>query len=153
MQQSSATIEQLTKFSIKDLQVIQQLVAQLGSSYQPLNTRTFKEMLTSQVISIIVARDTKNHHIIGMATVAIYRIPYLKKAYLDDFIIDEKYQGQGIGSQLIKRVSELAKAKGASYLEFTSNPKRKAANKFYEKAGFKKRDTNVYRLDYEKTKS
>jgi ribosomal protein S18 acetylase RimI-like enzyme len=39
---------------------------------------------------------------------------------------------------------EIAREKGASGVSLTSNPKREAANRLYQKMGFKKRDTNAY---------
>jgi ribosomal protein S18 acetylase RimI-like enzyme len=81
-----------------------------------------------------------------MVTVLIFRIPYVKKAYLDDLIVDEAFRGHGLGSKLLQKAISLAKEKDAAYVDFTSRPRRIAGNTLYEKLGFKKRDTNVYRL-------
>ncbi len=143
---TDVTIEQLTQFFEEEAEAIRDLVSQLGSTSQPLSNHDLKDMLKSPTTCLLVAREPKKQKIVGMATLAVYRIPYLRKAYLDDFIIDDKYHGQGIGSLLMQTVLEQAKKSGAVYIEFTSNPKRIAANKFYQKMGFEKRETNVYRL-------
>lgn len=142
------TIQQLTTFSPEAAADIRRLVAMLGKNFQLLTNADVKAMLTSPATHLFIARDEEKQNIIGMATVAIYRIPYLKKAYLDDFVVLDEYQGQGIGSDLMKAVLDKAEAEGATYIEFTSNPKRVGANKFYQKFGFQKRETNVYRLDF-----
>lgn len=146
------TIEILSKFSQEDAERIRALASQLGPGFQLLNDTDIKEIISSPVTNILVARDPKDQKIVGMATLAVYRIPYVKKAYLDDFIVDESFQGQGIGSKLLKAVLDHAKEQEASYVDFTSTSTRVAANKLYEKFGFKKRDTNVYRLDLEYAK-
>lgn len=148
MKKPTVEIEQLTTFSIDDFEHIQHLISQLGSTFQPLTDEDFKSMIQSPVIHLFVTRNPENNKIIGMATLALYRIPYLKKAYLDDFIVEREYQGKGIGSALIKSVLNFANKSGAGYIEFTSNPKRIGANKFYKKFGFESRDTNVYRLTF-----
>jgi len=150
---SSITIEELTSFSKDDGESIKQLAEKLGPGFQPLSDDDLKEIVESLATHLLVAREAKNQKIVGMATLAVYRIPYVKKAYFDDFIVLDSYQGRGIGTQLIEKVVTLAKELGASYVDFTSNPKRLTANKFYEKLGFKKRDTNVYRLTFDYAKS
>ena len=49
---------------------------------------------------------------------------------------------------LLHRAIDLAKELGATSVDLTSNPSRKAANMLYKKAGFEPRETNIYRLKY-----
>ena len=79
----------------------------------------------------------------------IYRIPYVKKAYLDDLIVDPEFRGHGIGSALMKHATNFSREKGAAYVDFTARPRREDSNGLYEKLGFKKRDTNVYRVIFD----
>jgi len=140
-------IEQLTTFSSEDAEAIRQLAAKIGPNFKPLSDLDFQEMLASPTTHLFVARPPKGQ-IVGMVTLILYRIPYVKKAYIDDLVVDEAYRGQGIASELMKTVVVLAKDLGASHIDFTARPRREA-NKLYEKLGFKKRDTNVYRLIYD----
>ena len=149
MENSGIKIEQLVEFSAEDTKDVRDLAAKLGSSFKSLSDEDMQEMLKSPNTFILVARLAGSNKIVGMITASVYRIPYLKKAYLDDFVVDETYRGQGIGSQLFRRAVELAKEKRAAYVDFTSSPKRIESNKLYEKLGFKKRETNVYRLDFD----
>lgn len=149
MTKTGINIGELKSFSAPDAERLRILTKNLGESYQELTDQEIKRILKSDTTHLIIARDQKTKNIIGMGTLSIYRIPYLRKAYLDDFIIDEAYQGQGIGSRLMKYILDNTRKSGASYLEFTSNPKRVGANKFYQKQGFEKRKTNVYRINFE----
>lgn len=153
MANSKITISRLEKFSERDRSAIRSLVNQLGATFQELADNDLLEMIESKTTQLIVARDVENDQIVAMATLALYRIPYLKKAYLDDFIVSDEYQGQGVGSALMKAVVKQAEDYGAGYIEFTSNPKRVGANKFYQKQGFERRDTNVYRLNFNHAKT
>jgi ribosomal protein S18 acetylase RimI-like enzyme len=61
-------------------------------------------------------------------------------------VIDGKYRGQGLGGKLTRLLISEAKKRKARWIEFTSRKDRTATNRFYQKFGFKPRDTNVYRL-------
>ena len=56
--------------------------------------------------------------------------------YLADLFVDEKYRGQGIGSQLLKAVVEEAKALNCYKLVGTSRYSNTEVHKWYEKTGF-----------------
>ena len=65
---------------------------------------------------------------------------------IDDVVVDEKYRGKGLGKILTYAMIEKAKKLGMKHIDCTSRPHRIVAHKLYEKAGFEKRDTNVFRL-------
>lgn len=142
-------IRELHEFSSQMLEAIQTLAQQIGKNYKQLTAEDFQDMLSSPNTTILIAESIEGQ-LIGMVTLVIYRIPYVRKAYLEDLVVDEASRGQGIGKMLIQHVMELAQKKGAAYLDFTSRPRREEENKFYEKLGFQKRETNVYRhiFDY-----
>lgn len=144
--QSAIRIESLTSFSKQDVDTIRALTQALGKNAKPLTDNDLKEIITSPITTLIVAREQTQNTIVGMTTLAIYRIPYVKKAYLDDLIVAETHRGHGIGSQLLHWAASQAKKQGAAYIDFTSRPRRGHSNKLYNKLGFSKRDTYVYRL-------
>lgn len=141
-------IEPLQHFSTEDADAIRALVLKLGKRSKPLPDEDVRTLIESPVTTILVARD-ENKKLIGMVTVAVYRIPYLWKAYLDDLIVDETYRGKGIGTKLLEAAVEFARNKGAAYIDFTSHPSRVKANELYERLGFKKKESNTYRLAYD----
>jgi ribosomal protein S18 acetylase RimI-like enzyme len=144
MEQKDFIIEQINTFSPELAEDIRSLTKQIGDNYKELTNQDMKDMLDSSTNHLIVARH--GNQVVGMVTLLIYRIPYVKKAYLDDLIVDAEFRGHGLGSKLLEKALEIAKEKDAAYIDFTSRPRRVAGNTLYEKLGFKKRDTNVYRL-------
>jgi ribosomal protein S18 acetylase RimI-like enzyme len=52
-----------------------------------------------------------------------------------------------VGETLNRFALEEARRRGATTVDLTSRPTREAANRLYQRLGFVKRDTNVYRYD------
>jgi len=145
--ENAIIIEPVTIITTEIQEAIKQLTPKIGNNYKPLNDEDIVEMVASPNTTILLARIDQK--IVGMITLLVYRIPYVKKAYLDDLVIDEAYRGKGIAKQLMQKATDLAKEKGASYIDLTARPRREEGNSLYEKIGFKKRDTNVYRLIFD----
>ncbi|HSP71020.1 MAG TPA: GNAT family N-acetyltransferase, partial [Gaiellaceae bacterium] len=59
---------------------------------------------------------------------------------------DEAARGQGIGEALTREAIRLARLAGARRVDLTSRPHRAAAHRLYERIGFRRHETNVYRL-------
>ena len=62
-------------------------------------------------------------------------------------MVAEETRGQGAGRQLVDASVEYAHKIGAKTVDLTSRPTREAANRLYRRAGFKQRETNVYRYN------
>lgn len=139
-------IEQLKTFSPDITQAINNLLVQLNPCSRTLSDENVKEIIGGSS-RLLVARETVNNKIVGMLTVIVSSVPSARKGFLEDIVVDKNYQGKGIGKKLIAQAINQAREEGVARLEFTSNPKRVAANKFYEHLGFKIRDTNVYRIE------
>lgn len=148
MESKAFAIEKITEFTPHIADSLRILAKQIGKNYQPLSDNDIKEMIISSTHNLFVVKDTSENKIVGMILVLIYRIPYVRKAYLDDLVIDVDYRKNGLGTLLIQTALEYAKEQGAAYVDFTSRPYRGAGNNLYEKFGFKKRDTNVYRVTF-----
>ena len=146
MTQQEFIIEELKNFSPEMSDQIRALTRQIGTNFKELTDQDIKDMLSSTSNRLIVAQT--GGKIVGMVTLLLFRIPYTKKAYIDDLVVDGSFRGHGLGTQLMEKALATAKEWGAAYVDFTARPDRVAGNSLYEKLGFKKRDTNVYRLDY-----
>ncbi|MDQ1402486.1 MAG: hypothetical protein QOG03_802 [Actinomycetota bacterium] len=83
--------------------------------------------------------------IVGVATLAVFRIPTGLRAWIEDVIADPAASGKGIGTALTKAMLEQAKSLGCVTVDLTSRPSREAANHIYKKLGFELRDSNVWR--------
>lgn len=138
------SVVHLKNHSPKLTSVFNKLLKELDETSVSLKESDVKEMIGSTANRIFVAKI--NNEIIGMITLIIYRIPFAKKGLLEDFVVDEKYRGRGVGTKLIKTAIKQAKKEKVRYLDFTSRPERVIANRLYESLGFKKRNTNSYRI-------
>lgn len=147
MENEQLTITPLTQTSPEALEAIKNLAQKIGNNYKELTSEDFNDMVVSPNTTILVAKAGET--IVGMITVLVYRIPYVKKAYLDDLVVDETHRGHGVAKQLMNHAMNLAKEKGASYIDLTARPRRAEGNSLYETLGFKKRETNVYRLVFD----
>jgi len=85
--------------------------------------------------------------ILGALTLIFNKIPTGTKAWIEDVVVDEAARGKGVGKKLTQFAIEYALAKGIIKIDLTSSPERIAANKLYQKLGFIKRETNVYRYN------
>lgn len=85
--------------------------------------------------------------ILGLLTLAMFRIPTGLRAWIEDVVVDGEARGQGAGRALNQAALEHAKLMGARTVELTSRPSREAANHLYKSIGFEIRETNVYRFE------
>jgi ribosomal protein S18 acetylase RimI-like enzyme len=94
---------------------------------------------------LLVARDG-NGQMLGILTLALFRIPTGKRAWVEDVVVDGAARGRGVAQALLLAAVGLALESGVRTVDLTSRPSREAANRLYRKAGFEPRDTNVYRF-------
>jgi ribosomal protein S18 acetylase RimI-like enzyme len=145
MDTSEIVIERVAKFSSEIVDAVRRLIKQEGEHYQSLTDNDVQEMIQNPHGYLFIARHVPTQEIAGMIFVAIYRIPYVKKAYIDDIVVDEKFRKRGIATKLLQIAVEEAKKQHVSYVMLTARTTR-VANKLYEKLGFQKRESHAYRL-------
>ncbi len=75
-----------------------------------------------------------------------FRIPTGRRAWIEDVVVDEAAAGQGVGGMLTRAMIDRAEELGCTTVDLTSRPSREAANRLYEREGFVRRDTNVWRF-------
>ena len=61
-----------------------------------------------------------------------------KKGYIEELRISSKYQGKGIGTNLMEFVEKMYRKKGVKNLGVTANQKARAVH-FYKKLGYKQK--------------
>lgn len=127
------------------------LIPQLSAS-NPAPTRAeVAEMLASPATIFFIARDPEcADEIVGALTLALFRIPTGLRAWIEDVIVDAHSRGKGIGEALCLAALAHARDAGATTVDLTSRPSREAANRLYQRIGFDRRETNVYRYNLRK---
>lgn len=121
------------------------LIPQLSSSSAPISAQELEEIIESDTTVLFAARS--NQEIVGLLTLAIFRIPTGVRAWIEDVVVDDKARGKGVGDALNRAALAEAGRRGAKTVDLTSRPSREAANRLYQRLGFKQRETNVYRYD------
>ena len=122
------------------------LVPQLSTSNPPPSLEAVLAMLTHDATTQFIAR-TDDGAIVGVATLSTFPIPTATRSWVQDVIVDEACNNQGIGRMLLDAMVARAGELGAKTVDLTSRPGREAANHLYQKAGFEVRKTNVYRFE------
>jgi ribosomal protein S18 acetylase RimI-like enzyme len=142
---SAVPVEIASQASEELVAACHHLIPQLSSSAQPITVSELAEIINSNSTLMFVARiDNK---IVGLLTLAIFRIPTAVRAWIEDVVVDSSARGNGVGEALNHVAIAEAKRRGAKTVDLTSRPSREAANKLYKRLGFVERDTNVYRFD------
>jgi ribosomal protein S18 acetylase RimI-like enzyme len=121
------------------------LIPQLSSSSKPITREELSEIVLGESTVLFAARS--DGEIVGLLTLAIFRIPTALRAWIEDVVVDERARGKGVGGALNQAALAEAKRRGAKTVDLTSRPSREAANRLYQRLGFVRRDTNVYRYD------
>ena len=127
-------------------EALQRLVPQLSRSNPPPSLDAVQAMLDHEAITQFVARD-EGGAIVGVSTLAVFPIPTAWRAWVEDVLVDEAVNGQGIGRRLTEAMLARARELGCATVDLTSRPSRAAANALYRKVGFQPRETNVYRFE------
>jgi len=133
------------------LDALTRLIPQLKIASPRLTRDDVAALVSSDSVSLLTARANADASapIVGMLTLIVYRVPTGVRARIEDVVVDESARGRGVAVALIVRALELARSKGADGVALTSNPRREAANKLYQKVGFKRWETNVYFYKFE----
>ena len=126
-------------------EALERLVPQLSKSNPPPARDEVAQILAAPATDQFVARDDDGA-IVGVSTLATFRIPTGLRAWIEDVITDEAARGQGVGEQLTLAMLDRARELGCTTVDLTSRPSREAANRLYKRVGFVQRDTNVYRF-------
>ncbi|KAF0108596.1 MAG: hypothetical protein FD146_482 [Anaerolineaceae bacterium] len=122
----------------------QHLVPQLTANHPPPTRADVDALAASPGTILLIARHPDDGPIVGAAALIVYRVPTGIRARLEDVVVDESARGLGIGEALTREALRLARASGADGVALTSSPRREAANRLYQKMGFKRWETNLY---------
>lgn len=127
---------------------VYRLLPQLRFAGDPPDPASLATVLASEATCLLVARlPDAPGPVVGMLTLAWYRVPTGLKVWIEDVVVDEAVRGQGVGEALVREALARAQALGATQVDLTSAPWREAANRLYRRLGFVQRETNVYRYE------
>lgn len=139
-------VEIATTLTPAIVDAIERLVPQLSRSSPPPTLDELGEIVESPATDLFIALDDADT-IVGCATLAVFRIPTGQRGWIEDVVVDEASRGRGVGDALTRAMVDRARERGCVTVDLTSRPARDAANRLYQRAGFVRRDTHVYRFD------
>ncbi len=123
----------------------ERLIPQLKLTVPPPSRREIEALVSSKSSILLIARDPDElAPIAGVLTLIVYRVPTGIRARVEDVVVDESMRGKGIGEVLMRHALSMAREAGADGVALTSNPRREAANRLYQRLGFKPWETNLY---------
>jgi len=138
-------IYKATQMTAELFDALQVLVPQLTTNNPPPTRAQLEDLLESVSSTLLVARwPDQTGSIAGILTLIVYPVPTGIRAHIEDVVVEDSYRGKGIGQALTLEALRLAREAGANGVSLTSNPKREAANRLYQRLGFKRRETNTY---------
>ena len=140
-------IEEITSSTAVSKSDIDRFLEILLNREAAISLEFLEELIAAENSHLFIAYD-ENGSCVGMLTIGIYLSPTGKKAWIEDVVVDEKFQGKGIGKKLMAFAIDFVKLHQVSLLLLTSNPSRVAANKLYQKMGFQQKETNVYTMRF-----
>lgn len=136
----------INKLTLADIKQINALLKQLSENSPVISKKDLKYIAKNNGMILVIRNTEDNSKIIGMATLFVFPPMTGKRGTIEDVVVDEAHRGKGLGERLVCGLIERARELGVHKLDLTSAPKRVAANTLYQKLGFEKRETNVYRM-------
>ena len=137
-------VEIATTLTPAIVEAVDKLVPQLSRSNPPPTEQELGEVVASPATELFIAL-ADDGTIVGMSTLAVFRIPTGLRAWIEDVVVDEAATGGGIGTALTQAMLHHATERGCVTVDLTSRPSREVANRLYQRLGFDLRETNVYR--------
>ena len=122
------------------------LIPQLSPNASVPSKSELEDIINSNNTIIFLAEEDG---IVGVLTLVFNKIPSGNKVWIEDVVVDNAARGKGVGEELTRFAIKYVANKGIKQINLTSSPERIVANKIYQKLGFIKRGTNVYRLTIE----
>lgn len=142
-------IIEIKEYTTQYYTAVQRLITGLITKPHSFSESYFKEIISSQNSHLFLLIE-EDKQIAGMLTVGIYKSPTGIKGWIEDVVVDDNYRGKGLGRIIMEHAISFTESLGVETLMLTSNPSRIAANKLYQSLGFEQKETNVYRMVFEK---
>ncbi len=127
----------LREASQKDVFYLAELATQLGYPSTPEEMAKRLEKVLEHGYGAVFVAEGEDGSIVGW--IHVYYCPTLiadEEAEIGGLVVDERYRSRGIGTALLRKAEEWAKAKGCRTLIVRANIIRHQAHKFYERLGF-----------------
>ncbi|HLX77405.1 MAG TPA: GNAT family N-acetyltransferase [Acidimicrobiales bacterium] len=135
-------IEAVDEPTDEHVRALAQLLPHLSSAPVP-DFRRLHEIVSSGATRLLFAKVDGS--LVGTLSLVIFTLPTGRRAWIEDVVVNPDFRGRGVASALVSEAVRLASAARCRTVDLTSRPDRVQANRLYERLGFERRITNVYR--------
>ncbi len=135
-------IEEITDPTAADHAAVSDLLAHLSRVKSP-DAAQFASIARSSATALLCARV--DGRIVGTLSLVTFSLLTGTRAWIEDVVVAPDARGRGVATALVDEALQRAGRLGCRTVDLTSRPSRIEANRLYEKLGFEKRETNVYR--------
>jgi ribosomal protein S18 acetylase RimI-like enzyme len=136
-------IEVVNEVTSDVVEAFGRLLPQLSTRAAPLDADALSVIVSAAASTLLIARA--GDEIVGTLTLVIFPIPTGIRAWVEDVVVDEAARGQRVGEALTIEALRIARKAGARTVDLTTRPSREAAGRLYERVGFERRDSRMYR--------
>ena len=117
------------------------LMTELAGEPRLLSERDLREVARSNHVFVAIAGD----HVLGVVCLVPMRLPQGVRLWIESVIVAPDHRGAGLGQRLMEAALLKARDYGDLPISLTSNPARGAAHQLFQKLGFTRADTSVFR--------
>ncbi|GLZ51519.1 GNAT family N-acetyltransferase [Actinomycetospora sp. NBRC 106378] len=139
---STVAIEIVERIDDDLLDAIRHLLPQLSRS-ATFDEQTIAWVVQHEACTLFTA--AVDDVVVGALTLVMYPLPTGLRAHVDDVVVDDVARGRGVGEALVRAALDRAVEVGARTVDLTSRPSREAAIRLYERCGFVRRDSTLFR--------
>lgn len=139
---TTITVEQVRAVDGELVEAFARLLPQLSPG-MPASRDALARTVAADANVVLVAR--RAGVVVGALTLVLVDLPTGRRARIEDVVVDRAARGHGVGTQLCRAALARAAAAGAGTVDLTARPTRTDAHRLYERLGFVRRDTRVYR--------
>ena len=138
-------VEELVTYSAQDLADLDALMQELSAT-SFCNEELLQNALADANVHVYVIR-AEGGRIAAAGTLCIKHTLEFTIADIESVVVSARCRGRGFGKELMSALMEAAKQQKAHHIQLTSNPARVAANRLYQALGFRRYETNCYKLE------
>jgi ribosomal protein S18 acetylase RimI-like enzyme len=135
-------IDEITEYDQKDRLDLDGLMHELSAT-SGCDEATLKAAVNDPNTHIYIIREQNS--IVATGTLCLKHTLEFALADIESVVVSSKQRGKGYGKLLLQHMIAQAQAYNVHHIQLTSNPKRVAANKLYQKLGFERYETNCYK--------
>src|SRR5690606_41083264 len=135
----------LTKENLEN-ETIKSKIAALFRQLSPNKQQVDLNEVLDAANCIVLSTCFIDGEVVGIASMANYKVISGNKGWIEDVVVDENYRGKGIGRKLVEKLLNLAEEQKLSEVLLFTEPHREEAIKLYESLNFHKKESDIYIL-------